>query len=103
MSGGASLIGYVLALIAADEAEIADLAVTPAARRRGVGGLLLDRVSRAAADRGVRVLYLEVRESNVAARRLYESRSFLPVGRRRGYYRHPPEDALVLRRDLEPA
>ena len=103
MSGGASLIGYVLALIAADEGEIADLAVTPAARRRGVGGLLLDRVSRAAADRGVRVLYLEVRESNVAARRLYESRSFLPVGRRRGYYRHPSEDALVLRRDLEPA
>ena len=103
MSGGASLIGYVLALIAADEGEIADLAVTPAARRRGVGGLLLDRVTRAAADRGVRVLYLEVRESNVAARRLYESRSFLPVGRRRGYYRHPSEDALVLRRDLEPA
>jgi ribosomal-protein-alanine N-acetyltransferase len=101
-AGARSLVGYVIALVAADEGEVADLAVAPAARRRGIGGLLLDRVSLAAADRGVRALYLEVRESNLAARRLYESRSFRPVGRRAGYYRHPPEDALLLRRDLEP-
>jgi ribosomal-protein-alanine N-acetyltransferase len=99
---GRSLVGYVIALVAADEGEVADLAVAPTARRRGIGGLLLDRVSAEAADRGVRALYLEVRESNLAARRLYESRSFRAVGRRTGYYRHPPEDALLLRRDLEP-
>ena len=44
-------------------------------------------------------MFLEVRESNVAARALYASRGFSAVGRRRGYYRHPVEDALVLRRD----
>jgi ribosomal-protein-alanine N-acetyltransferase len=44
-------------------------------------------------------MFLEVRESNSAARALYASRGFLAVGRRRGYYRSPVEDALVLRRD----
>jgi ribosomal-protein-alanine N-acetyltransferase len=49
---------------------------------------------------GVRSLYLEVRESNVSARALYDSRSFAQVGRRKGYYRSPIEDALLMRRDL---
>ena len=78
------------------------LAVAPVARRRGIGGLLLDEVVAGATRAGVRSLYLEVRESNSAARALYESRRFLPVGRRRGYYQRPPEDALLLRRDLAP-
>lgn len=101
--GGASrLVGYVLAMVVADEGEIADLAVAPSARRRGVGGELLDRVAADARQGGVRALYLEVRESNTAAIALYRSRGFGPVGRRRGYYRHPSEDALLLRRDLGP-
>ena len=94
--------GYVVALVLGDEGEIADLAVLPAARRRGVGTALLDRTEKDLAARGVRTLYLEVRESNADALALYRSRGFEPVGRRRGYYRHPPEDALVLRRDLAP-
>ena len=49
---------------------------------------------------GVRSLYLEVRESNVAARALYDSEGFAAVGRRRGYYRNPLEDALLLRREI---
>ena len=49
---------------------------------------------------GVRALYLEVRDSNAAARALYGSLGFTQVGRRRGYYQHPTEDALLLRRDL---
>jgi ribosomal-protein-alanine N-acetyltransferase len=98
--GGAALAGYVVAMVAADEAEIADLAVAPWARRRGIGGLLLDLAAADARDAGVRTLYLEVRESNSAAIALYESRGFGTIGRRRQYYRHPLEDALVLRRDL---
>ena len=94
------LLGYVVALVMADEAEIANLAVAPAGRRRGIGGLLLDRVVTDAVQAGVRTLYLDVRESNFAARALYDSRSFLQAGRRRGYYRHPVEDALLLKRYL---
>ena len=100
--GGDAILGYVVALFMLDEAEIADLAVAPRARRRGIGGLLLDGAAKEAARAGVRSLYLEVRESNSAARALYASRSFAQVGRRRGYYQHPPEDALLLKRDLAP-
>jgi ribosomal-protein-alanine N-acetyltransferase len=101
--GAAVLLGYVVALLYGPEGEIADLAVAPTARRRGIGGVLLDRVLAEAMESGARALYLEVRESNSAARALYQSRGFDMVGRRRGYYQHPREDALVLRRDLAPA
>jgi [ribosomal protein S18]-alanine N-acetyltransferase len=101
-AGGAAptLVGYVVALVMADEGEIADLAVAPSARRRGIARSLLERMMTDAMEAGVRALYLEVRESNAAARALYQALGFEPVGRRRGYYQHPSEDALLLRRDL---
>jgi ribosomal-protein-alanine N-acetyltransferase len=102
--GGAApaVLGYVVALVVGPEAEIADLAVTPDARRLGIGRALLEEAIAEVATAGVRTVYLEVRESNQAARMLYASNGFAPVGRRRGYYRSPVEDALVLRRDLDP-
>ena len=99
--GGASaLVGYVVALVMADEGEIADVAVAPDARRRGIGRLLLERMTAEVVEAGARALYLEVRESNTAARALYQSLGFAQVGRRRGYYLSPSEDALLLRREL---
>ena len=95
-----ALLGYVVALLLFDEAEVADLAVAPGARGKGVGGRLLDAVTEEACAVGVRSMYLEVRESNAPARALYDSRSFTHVGRRRGYYRNPSEDALLMRRDI---
>jgi ribosomal-protein-alanine N-acetyltransferase len=89
--------GYVVAWFVADEGEIANLAVAPTARRRHLGAALLDATIRTARAQGVSSLYLEVRDSNTAARALYASRGFSEVGRRRGYYRKPVEDALVLR------
>ena len=99
-SGEPRILGYVVALLLFDEAEIANLAVAPWARRRGIGGLMLDRMSVDLARGGVQSLYLDVRESNMGARALYASRLFEEVGRRRGYYRHPTEDALLLKRNL---
>jgi len=96
-SGG--VVGYCIMLRAADEAEIANIATAPGVRRRGVGTQLLDDAITAGIATGVIAMFLEVRESNAAARALYSSRGFVAVGRRRGYYRHPVEDALVLRRD----
>ena len=98
--GGGRLVGYVVALFMGDEGEIADLAVAPPARRQGIAGRLLQRVMDEAREAGIRALYLEVRESNAAARALYASHAFRMVGRRRGYYQRPAEDALVLRREL---
>lgn len=93
------VLGYCVMLQAADEAEIANIAIAPGARRRGIGAKLLDDAISAATASGVRAMFLEVRESNSAARALYASRGFSAVGRRRGYYRYPVEDALVLRRE----
>ena len=65
-----------------------------------LGSALLDDALRQATRRGVSRLYLEVRESNEAARAMYAAWGFDTVGRRRGYYERPREDALVLVRDL---
>ena len=91
--------GYVVALEAADEGEILNLAVAPAGRRRGLGRALVEQMLEALRGRGVRQVYLEVRESNAPARALYASRGFTEVGRRKQYYRRPVEDAIVLRVD----
>jgi [ribosomal protein S18]-alanine N-acetyltransferase len=98
----AGIVGYVVVWHAADEAEIANVAVAPPARGHRLGGLLLDTALAQSVRRGAATVFLEVRESNAAARALYASRGFEPVGRRRGYYRKPLEDALVLRRELDP-
>jgi ribosomal-protein-alanine N-acetyltransferase len=100
--GDRTLLGYVLALVLGQEAEIADLAVAPSARRRGVAKLLIGRILEDLEARGVASVFLEVRESNVAARALYGSSDFVAVGRRTGYYRNPTEDALLLKRDIAP-
>jgi ribosomal-protein-alanine N-acetyltransferase len=94
------VVGYVVAWFAGGEGEIANVAVAPSARGRGIGGMLLDAAIAAARDRGAAALYLDVRESNARARALYDSRGFVEVGRRRRYYRQPAEDAIVLRRAI---
>ncbi|MBU8544732.1 MULTISPECIES: GNAT family N-acetyltransferase [Roseomonadaceae] len=91
--------GFVLARVAADEAEILTLAVVPAARRAGLGSALLAEAMAGAVLRGAQAMFLEVSERNVAARALYAAAGFAEVGRRRRYY-PDGSDALVLRRDL---
>ena len=91
--------GYVVAIDAADEGEILNLAVAPQGRRRGLGRALVERVLDVLSERGARQIYLEVRESNAPARRLYAAHGFREVGRRKEYYRRPVEDAIVLRLD----
>ena len=93
-------VGYCVLLCAADEAEVANIAVAVHLRGRGVAARLLDDALEAAQSLGVIEVFLEVRMSNEAARALYRSRGFAQVGRRPAYYRLPTEDALVLRREL---
>jgi len=91
--------GYVVAIDAADEGEILNLAVAPQGRRRGLGRALVQQVLEVLSGRGARQIYLEVRESNAPARALYAAHGFKEVGRREQYYRRPVEDAIVLRLD----
>lgn len=92
------IVGYAVLVRAADEAEILNLAVAADSRRDGVGSSLLRSLLEAAGRDGVTTVYLEVRESNAAARGLYAAHGFVDVGRRRRYYQRPEEDALILQK-----
>ena len=101
---GATPIGMVVASAAGEEAEILTLAVTPAARRRGVGRALMEAAQRRARARGARTMVLEVADDNLEAQSLYAALGFIQAGVRRGYYASsggPPRDALVLSRSIE--
>ena len=89
--------GYVVAHYGADAAEILNLAVAPDRRRRGAGKALVEHILAVLGAVGVRSVFLEVRESNSAARRLYQQLGFVSVGIRPNYYRRPMEAAVVLR------
>lgn len=95
-----AVAAYSVVWTAADEAELANLAVAPEMRGRRLGALLLETAITEARRGGAEMMFLEVRESNAVARALYASRGFRQVGFRRRYYRNPVEDALVLRATL---
>ena len=95
---GERVVGYVVAWFAAGEGEIANLAVAPSERGRGIGATLLDAALAEGRRLGTKEMFLEVRSTNVRARQLYDSRGFIEVGRRKNYYRRPTEDAVILRR-----
>ena len=91
--------GFILIRVVADEAEILTLAVSPHARRRGVGGRLVRTAAARAARLGAARLFLEVAEDNGPARALYDGLGFETTGRRPRYYPRadgPAIDALLL-------
>jgi ribosomal-protein-alanine N-acetyltransferase len=90
---------FVIARVAADEAEILTIAVVPASRRQGLGRALLQEAAVQAETLGARSMFLEVALGNTAARALYGMLGFDNVGARKSYY-EGGEDALILRRDL---
>lgn len=92
--------GYSVLWFAADESELGDIAVLPELRGMGIGRHLLRESLRVAQARGARSVYLEVRQTNAVARRMYETGGFEVVGVRRKYYSEPVEDAIVMRLDL---
>ena len=94
--------GVIVARVAADEAEILTLAVTPAARRAGVATALLGAAAHQVAAMGARAFFLEVSVRNDAARLLYARTGFTEKGRRTRYY-SDRSDALILRLDLKPS
>ena len=99
----AGAVGFVIARIAADEAEILTIAVAGEARRHGIATALMQTVESALKLRGARRLFLEVGLGNEAAQGLYAKRGFAPVGRRQAYYAAAAGeagDALLLARDL---
>lgn len=93
---GERLLGYAGMQTVLDEGYIDNIAVDPAFRRRGVASALLGRLIEIARGEGLAFLTLEVRKSNLGAIALYERFGFRRVGRRRGYYEKPREDAILM-------
>lgn len=93
------VVGFAGIWLMVDEAHVTTFAVDPAWRRRGVGQRLLLALFDVAVARRAREATLEVRLSNVAARRLYEKYGFRPVGLRPRYYTDNGEDALIMTTD----
>ena len=94
--------GYGVMSVGAGEAHILNLCIREAFRCRGIGRRLLSYLLDRAAASGMSEAFLEVRPSNTAAIRLYQSLGFEPVGTRRGYYQAAGgrEDAAVLKLSL---
>jgi ribosomal-protein-alanine N-acetyltransferase len=91
-----AIAGYLCYWLVFEELRIMDVAVDPPARRRGLAGMLIRQALRSARESGARRAVLEVRESNVPARTLYERVGFRLVTRRTNYYNHPVEDAILM-------
>jgi ribosomal-protein-alanine N-acetyltransferase len=93
--GGSALLGFLIARHLAPEWELENLVVAPTARRMGVGKRLLESLLDAARETHSESVFLEVRESNLAARGLYEKLGFRETGRRKSYYTSPLENAVL--------
>lgn len=95
------IIGYGGFYMVMDQVEITNIAVLGERRGQGVGRSILEALIKLAVIGGGKVVNLDVRESNEAAKSLYYSYGFKLVGSRKGYYQKPDEAALLLTLDLE--
>ena len=92
----AEVLGFIVARKIDSEWEIENIAVTGPARRRGLGSRMMGEFLKVVREQGGKTVFLEVRESNIAANNLYQKWGFLETGRRKSYYLNPAEDALIL-------
>ncbi len=94
-TGAGDLQGFLVAHHVAPEWELENIVVASSARRKGLGKRLLDALLAAARETNSNSVFLEVRESNAAARSFYEKAGFHQTGRRNSYYECPKEDAVL--------
>jgi ribosomal-protein-alanine acetyltransferase len=94
---GGAIQGFLIARGIHSEWEIENIVIAGPARRRGLGTRLLGEFLNTIRSRSATAVFLEVRESNAAARRLYEKLAFTESGRRTAYYRDPEEAAITYR------
>lgn len=98
-SNETTLCGFVIWRVTVDESEILNIGVTASQRQKGVGTSLLDGMIIEMEKQKIKKIFLEVRESNLSAQRLYTGNGFEVTGRRKAYYSHQEggrEDALLM-------
>lgn len=92
----ASILGFCVFSSVLDEGEILDIAVRADMRGRGIGRMLMKAVDERAKELSVSKIFLEVRESNMPAQRLYGKSGFAKISVRKQYYFEPKEDAIIM-------
>jgi ribosomal-protein-alanine N-acetyltransferase len=97
---GGDITGFLFGRVVGDQGEILNLAVRQGQRRLGRGKALISKAAEEFESRGVKSVYLEVRESNTGAIAFYERQGFAKTGRRKGYYRDPDEAAVTMEKKL---
>ena len=100
LDGQGAVVGYAGLLVVLDEGYITNVAVRPDCRRNGVAKKLLQVFLDFAQGRRLAFLTLEVRASNYGAIALYGGMGFRGMGRRKNYYEHPKEDAVIMTREF---
>jgi [ribosomal protein S18]-alanine N-acetyltransferase len=98
-----TMIGFLVAHCVAGEWGLENVVVAASHQRRGIGERLVHELISTAKNGSAAFIFLEVRESNVAAKSLYERCGFQRSGRRKEYYSNPPEDAILYRFLCTPA
>lgn len=101
LDGEGHVVGYAGVQVILDEGYITNVAVRPEYRRRGVADKLLRVFLDFAQAHQLAFLTLEVRASNAPAMALYEGLGFRDVGRRKNYYEHPQEDAVIMTKEFD--
>ena len=100
LDDGDNVVGYAGLQVILDEGSITNVAVRPDCRRQGIAGKLLQVFLDFAQGNHLAFLTLEVRASNYDAIALYGSRGFREAGRRKNYYEHPREDAIIMTKEF---
>lgn len=90
------IAGYCGMWTVMGEGNVTNVAVHPSYRRRGVAQAMLAEMEKRARDKSVTIFFLEVRQSNEAARHLYEKLGYSSIGTRKRFYERPVEDAIVM-------
>ena len=88
--------GYLSMQFVLDEGYINNIAVYPEYRRMGIGDLMLEKLETWAGEKGLAIMTLEVRESNLPAIALYAKHGFETTGIRKNYYEKPKENAILM-------
>ena len=100
LADGMRIAGFVVSRVIARELHINNIAVRPEFQKMGIGSRLLNSALLTGAKQNCLAAFLEVRASNRAAQKLYEHCGFNLAGRRKRYYANPPEDALIMSKNL---
>ena len=98
LDNNSHVIGFACLLLIDFEAELLNIAVKPDSRNKGYGHALMEHVDKYCTERNVETAYLEIRQSNISAKRLYNKFGFTEIGVRKKYYSSPVEDAILMQK-----